>query len=205
MSPEGKFDKAAQIKSLDSRILYMVNQGVLPLGEAVDEQLKDKFGLKPSDLDYVLLTHLDCDHANSLKLVKDAKNIMVSREELKCAHKYRFLRYRSAWWEGVNLKEIDWNGNEGPVGKSCDLFGDGSIVLINIPGHADGLIAVKISNEEGKFVLLVGDGGYAEKSWTEMILIWCCTRSKGTKGLAALDKSSKRGSKLREGASYPRY
>ena len=49
------------------------------------------------------------------------------------------------------------------------LLGDGSIQLINIPGHADGLFAVKIKNDEGKFVLLFSDGGYARKSWEEMI------------------------------------
>ena len=39
MSPKGTFDKHAQIKSLGSRLLYMVNQGVVPPGEAVNEQL----------------------------------------------------------------------------------------------------------------------------------------------------------------------
>ncbi len=34
---------------------------------------------------------------------------------------------------------------------------------------ADGLFAVKVKNEEGKYVLLFSDGGYARKSWEEMI------------------------------------
>ena len=93
--PEGVYDKATQIKSLGSRVLYNVNQGQIPLGEAVDEQL-ESMGIQPADLDYVLLTHLDCDHAN-------------------------------------------------------------------------GLCAVKITREDGKYVLLFSDGGYATKSWKEMI------------------------------------
>lgn len=40
---------------------------------------------------------------------------------------------------------------------------------IKIPGHADGLFAVKVANGEGKFALLFSDGGYARKSWEEMI------------------------------------
>ena len=48
-------------------------------------------------------------------------------------------------------------------------MGDGSIELINIPGHADGLFAVKVMNAEGRFVLLFSDGGYARKSWKQMI------------------------------------
>ena len=168
MSPEGVYDKAAQIKSLGSRILYNVNQGQIPLGEAVDEQL-ETMGIKPADLDYVLLTHLDCDHANGLRAVKDAKHIIVAQEELDCARKNGFIRYKKKWWEGCELQAIEWNGTEGPAQKSFDLFGDGSIKMINIPGHCDGLCAVKITREDGKYVLLFSDGGYATKSWKEMI------------------------------------
>jgi glyoxylase-like metal-dependent hydrolase (beta-lactamase superfamily II) len=168
MSPEGVYDKAAQIKSLGSRILYNVNQGQIPLGEAVDEQLAT-MGIKPADLDYVLLTHLDCDHANGLRAVKDAKHIIVAQEELDCARKNGFVRYKKKWWEGCELQTIEWNGTEGPAQKSFDLFDDGSIKMINIPGHCDGLCAVKITHEDGRYVLLFSDGGYATKSWKEMI------------------------------------
>ena len=168
MSPEGVYDKAAQIKSLGSRILYNVNQGQIPLGEAIDEQL-ETMCIKPADLDYVLLTHLDCDHANGLRAVKDAKHIIVAQEELDCARKNGFIRYKKKWWEGVDLQTIEWNGTEGPAQKSFDLFGDGSIKMINIPGHCDGLCAVKITREDGKYVLLFSDGGYATKSCKEMI------------------------------------
>ena len=168
MSPEGVYDKTAQIKSLGSRVLYNVNQGQIPLGEAVDEQL-EAMGIKPADLDYVLLTHLDCDHANGLRAVKDAKHIIVAQEELDCARKNGFIRYKKKWWEGVDLQTIEWNGTEGPAQKSFDLFGDGSVKMINIPGHCDGLCAVKITREDGKYVLLFSDGGYATKSWKEMI------------------------------------
>ena len=167
MSPDGVYDKKAQIKSLGSWILYHVNQGRIAPGQAIDEQLQ-AMGLKPSDLDYVLLTHLDCDHANGLRAVADAKHILCAAEELECARKNSIVRYKK-WWQGVDLHTFEWNGHKGPVGKSFDLFGDGSVVMVNIPGHCDGLCAVKLTNAEGRFVLLFGDGGYATKSWKEMI------------------------------------
>ena len=168
MSPRGVFDTAAQVKSLGSPLLYKVNQGRLPYGEAVDEQLAS-MGIKPADLDFVLMTHLDCDHANGLRAVKDAKHILVAAEELECARRNKLVRYRKVWWKDVDLHTIQWNGFEGPAGKSFDLFGDGSVKMINIPGHCDGLCAVKLTNEEGRYVLLFSDGGYATKSWKEMI------------------------------------
>lgn len=46
--------------------------------------------------------------------------------------------------------------------------------MIAIPGHSDGLCALKITNDDGKYVLLFADGGYATKSWKEMILSGVC-------------------------------
>lgn len=169
MSPEGVFDKKAQIKSIDSRLLYQINQGKVGLGQCIDEQLL-KMGIKDSGLDAVLLTHLDCDHANGLKQVSGAKKFMVAADEVAFASKLtNRIRYRKKWWDGINLTAFEWNDNQGPFNKSYDLLGDGSIELINIPGHADGLFAVKVKNDDGKFVLLFSDGGYATKSWKEMI------------------------------------
>lgn len=167
MSPNGEYDRKAQIESLGSPILYKVNQGQIPLGMTIDEQLA-KMGIMPSDIDLILLSHLDCDHANGLSGVKDAKRIIVSEEELEYAKKHH-TRYHSRWWDCVDLKTHGWNGTEGPAGKSYDVFGDGSIVQVNIPGHCPGLCATRISDGNGRFVLLFSDGGYAKKSWEEMI------------------------------------
>ena len=170
MSPNGVYDKAAQIKSLGSRLLYMINQGRIAKGEAVDEQLAAR-GVRPSDLDYALLSHLDCDHANGLRQVADAKHILVSAAEMEGARRKTFqarIRFQKRWWSGVDLQTFDWNGTEGPVGKSYDVFGDGGVVMVNIPGHSEGLCALKIKNDAGKFVLLFADGGYATRSWRDM-------------------------------------
>lgn len=171
MSPDGVFDKAAQIRSLGSRLLYRVNQGVLPAGQAIDEQLA-AMDIAPADLDYVLLTHLDCDHANGLELVADAKRILVSADEAASVRRNRIarVRYQSKWWANTKLKAFEWNGTQGPHGKSYDLFGDGSLVCVAIPGHADGLFAAKLTGDDGRFVLLFSDGGYASRSWQDMVL-----------------------------------
>lgn len=172
ISPKGVFDKSAQARSLGSHLLTHINQGLLPEGQAIDEQLAAR-GISPADLQYVLLTHLDCDHACGLHQVADAKNILVSNEELLFAEHGPLtnrVRYQRQWWEGVNLATYSWKNSGGPFKKSFDLFGDGSIELINIPGHSAGQAAVKVKNNKGDYVLIVGDGAYGRKSWEEMIL-----------------------------------
>ena len=171
MSPNGVLDKKAQIRSLGSLPLYLTNQGRIEPGAAIDEQLA-ALGIRPADLDLVLLSHLDCDHANGLKLVADAKQIMVSRDELALAENgtpINRIRYNAAWWSGTKMQTFNWNGTEGPAEKSYDVFGDGSLVMISIPGHSKGLCALKITRADGKFALLFSDGGYARKSWEQLI------------------------------------
>ena len=171
MSPKGELDRKAQIKSLGGFLLYKTNQGVLPYGEAIDEQLAT-LEIQTSELDMILLSHLDCDHVSGLKLVSDAKRILVSNDEIKFAENGSLInkiRYNKEWWSGTKLEGFDWNSTDGPVQKSYDVFGDGSLMLINIPGHCKGLCALKITNSDGKYVLLFSDGGYAKKSWEEQI------------------------------------
>ena len=171
MSPDGVFDKSAQVKSLGSLPLYVTNQGRIEKGAAISEQLAT-LGIHPADLDLVLLSHLDCDHVNGLKMVADAKRILVSKDELNFAENgtpVNRIRYNADWWNGTKMQTFDWNGTEGSVGKSYDVFGDGSFVMVNIPGHSKGLCALKITSSDGRFVLLYADGGYARKSWEQLI------------------------------------
>lgn len=86
-----------QFKNL--RHQYFANKAVLPEGQAVYEQL-EKMGIRPKDLDFVMLSHLHCDHADGLRLVKDAKRIMVSDLEYKAASRDK-IRYLAHEWKGV--------------------------------------------------------------------------------------------------------
>ena len=157
MSPDGVFDKKAQIKSLGSLPLYVTNQGRIEKGLAIDEQLA-ALGIHPADLDLVLLSHLDCDHTNGLNLVADAKQILVSKDELLFAENktpVNRIRYNADWWRSTKMQTFDWNGTEGLAGKSYDVFGDESLVMVNIPGHSKGLCALKITGSDGRFILLL--------------------------------------------------
>ncbi len=194
MSPKGIYDKKAQIKSLGSSLLYKINQGWVEEGKSIDEQLKN-IGIKPNDLDYVILSHLDCDHANGLSQVKNAKNIIVSKDELRFANKKNItnkIRYQKKWWKNINLTTFDFDGNEGPFNKSYDLFKDGTVLLINIKGHSDGLCALKIINKDtGNYVLLYSDGGYSTKSWKDLILPGIIDdKEKGLKSLKWIKEES---------------
>ena len=82
------------------------------------------------------------------------------------AYNYVFMRNVTKNLVSAYMVKI---GTGSYVGKSYDVFGDGSLLMVNIPGHSEGLCALKIKNADGKYVLLFADGGYATKSWRDMI------------------------------------
>ena len=80
------------------------------------------------------------------------------------------VRYKKRWWKDVQVSQFAFNGHEGPFSESYDLFGDGSIQLIHIPRHCEGLVCVKITGKDGRYVLLTSDGAYSDKNWRDLVL-----------------------------------
>lgn len=141
--------------------------GDLPEGEAVDERLA-AFGMTPGDIDYVLMTHLHCDHASGMKMVADAKHMLVSRIELDAANGNP-AHYATKMWDGLDLETFEYQDTWiGPLGKSFDLFGDGTLLLVATPGHTPGQSSILVGSLAG-FVVLCGDVAYGPKSWEDKI------------------------------------
>lgn len=167
VSPQGAFDARAQIAHM-GLALYLTNQAVVDAGHAVDEQLAG-LGVKPADIDCVLLSHLDCDHVSGLGHVRDARRILVAHDELEGA-KRNPIRFHKKMWEDIPLDTFRFEeASIGPFGRSFDLLGDDSIRLVAVPGHSAGLFATMVTGKNGKFALLVSDGAYSSRSWREMI------------------------------------
>lgn len=149
--------------------LWFASEPVLKKGESVPDQLL-KARLKPEDLDAIVLTHLDCDHVSGLIPLRGAKHIYCSREEWEHAQGKKDVRYRSAFWSGVKPEPLAMQEDPGaPFGKSCDLFGDGSIRVIFTPGHTAGSAAVLAKGNSG-YAALVGDDSYNRHSWEDLRL-----------------------------------
>lgn len=149
-------------------LLGKISTPVITEGQSVDRKL-EKLGIAASDLDYVIFSHLDFDHTSGLELVQNAKCIMASEAEIKDSNKY-FFRYVKKNWNFANITPFSFNDTGiGPVGKSYDLFGDGTVLLVNTPGHSHGHTSVVVKNG-GKFIVIAGDCVYTHASWQEMRL-----------------------------------
>ena len=141
----------------------------LPANWSVKEHLR-RVNMNVADIDFVLLTHLDTDHVSGLLDVKNARSIITSNVELVAAQKSS-LRYRKTLWKGLNIQPFQYQvSGIGPLGKSYDLFNDGTVQIVDTPGHTAGLSSVLVTGSNDNFVLLASDVGYDEKNINENFL-----------------------------------
>lgn len=168
LSPAGVYDPAAARAVLPGQLAAFYRPA-LPAGEAIHEQLEAR-GLRPSDLDCVILTHLDPDHVAGLRHLKGAKRIVLPEDEYfwTCRTVYKIRQPQNLWID-MPVERIYYRAAaDAPNRWAIDLFGDESLLLVNVPGHTDGQAAVLLRSG-GRFVLLTADAAFSPRNWREGI------------------------------------
>ena len=167
ISPDGIYDPKA-VKSVLPSHLAALYRPYVPADMAVDEQLRS-MGIRQEDIDAVLITHLDPDHVSGLRSVSRAKRIVIPEDEAywSVRTKYR-IRQPEQLWDVEGAERVFFRGHLlGPMNKAIDITGDGSIMMVNMPGHTDGLCGVIVRNRE-KYVILASDAAVSARSWEKL-------------------------------------
>ncbi len=169
ISPAGVYDPAAVRRILPAHLAALFHP-CLGEGMAVHEQLA-AWGIRPEDLEAVLLTHLDPDHVAGLRRLRAARRILLPEDEYfwSCRTVYRVRQPRSLWMDLPVSREYYRGSPLGPNRWAIDVFGDESLMMVNVPGHTDGQAAVLIRSGE-RFVLLAADAAYSPRNWREDII-----------------------------------
>lgn len=107
-----------------------------------------RFGLSPRDVRTVIVTHFHADHISGLSLFANARFIAgnAAWARVKARTPRQNLRHGvfvelfppdfAARLDGLSaMRRIEARGG---VPGGADLFGDGSVVAVDLPGHADG-------------------------------------------------------------------
>jgi N-acyl homoserine lactone hydrolase len=108
-------------------------------------------GLAPDDIDVVINSHLHPDHCGCNAFFRKA-TFMCHAEELAAARapNSEAAGYLAAEWDGLPMPVDTLDGER-------DVFGDGRIVLIHLPGHTPGSIGALAQLERSGRYLLAGD------------------------------------------------
>jgi glyoxylase-like metal-dependent hydrolase (beta-lactamase superfamily II) len=125
---------------------------MVPIG-AENENVIDglnELGFQPDDVDVVVCSHFHPDHCGCNEYFKKA-TLICHTDELAAA--------RTPGSEKQGYLAGDWNHleNVDSIAGERDLFGDGRIVLVPLPGHTPGTTAALVSLEQSGRFLLASD------------------------------------------------
>jgi N-acyl homoserine lactone hydrolase len=121
---------------------------IMPPGENVLTSLS-AIGVSADDVDVVVCSHLHPDHCGCNAFFKRA-SVMVNQKEVAAA------RQPNAVPMGYLASEWDFGTLDALTGER-DVFGDGKIVLIELPGHTPGSLGALVQLEKNGRFLLAAD------------------------------------------------
>ena len=167
ISHAGVYDRKASEKVL-TKHLTAVYHPYVPAGMAVHEQLSS-MGISPAELEAVIITNFDADHVSGLKHVSNAKRIIVPEDEAywSVRTKYR-IRQNRELWEPYRIRREFFRGHPvGPMKKAIDILGDGSLMMVSIPGYTDGQAGLMITGK-GSYAFIASDAAFSPDNWKRM-------------------------------------
>lgn len=121
-----------------------------------------ELGISTGDIKTVILSHMHNDHAGCVEYFPDAKFIVHKDEFQASIHAYATHSYMSSYiWKDTDhwiKRKLNWNFIEKDDGDYTMFPG---LKILNLgPGHARGVLALKIDLENTGTVILTSDAVY---------------------------------------------
>jgi glyoxylase-like metal-dependent hydrolase (beta-lactamase superfamily II) len=107
-------------------------------------------GINPDDIDVVVNSHFHPDHCGCNQFFRKA-TIMAHSNEIEAA------KAPAAAMAGYLRADWDHDQPTDPVAGERDVFGDGKLVLIPLPGHTPGTMGAQVNLDRDGSFLLVSD------------------------------------------------
>lgn len=137
-----------------------------------------RYSLVLSDIQRVIISHVHADHVAGLRDFPDVPVIVSSEALTSIAGKHGLAALGRAHIPSLLPADLDRRAVPLPtfigpplphLGPTHDLFGDGSLLLMHLPGHARGQIGALAQTKRGP-VLLAADGAWTNQAIREQRL-----------------------------------
>jgi len=152
------------IKHGDDYMVWDTGFGASAGERAPKTSLVDLLGqlkLKPEQIKYVGISHYHGDHIGQVAAFPKSTLLIGSRDwDVLTSPKPNPMANPAPF--------ANWNGGEGkvePVPQDKDVFGDGSVIMLNAPGHTPGHHVLLVKLKDMGAVLLTGDLSHFQENY----------------------------------------
>lgn len=156
----------------ETRVSWLIRQMMDPADIHVRMPLGEYLKTQPTRLRGVFLTHLHLDHVMGIPDVADETPIYAGPNETEDAHWTHLVTRGSidAHLAGKHaLREFAFTPEpHAPLRAVLDVFGDGSLWAIWVPGHTEGSVAYLARTPTGP-VLMTGDACHTRWGWDNQV------------------------------------
>ena len=132
------------------------------------EQLK-RLNIKPESIRYVIQTHLHIDHSGALGMFPDAEFI-VQRKELEYSMNPDLFQKAIYCRKDLERQTENYFLLNGFKDNNFDLYGDGRIVILFMPGHTIGHQSVMLNLPKNGRLLVAGDAAHLRRTIDEGVI-----------------------------------
>ncbi|WP_332660930.1 MBL fold metallo-hydrolase [Brevundimonas sp.] len=162
-----------ETRTLPERLYRWATPVDLPTGDAVVEKL-GRFGLAAADIRAVVISHFHADHVAGLHAFPDAA-VFCARAGLgEVRERGRLSRIRRGLVSGLVPADLERRArffedyprtalgpDLSPFDAGADLFGDGSLIAVPLPGHCPGHWGLLAKGEDDRRHFLVADAAWS--------------------------------------------
>ncbi|UYY57126.1 N-acyl homoserine lactonase family protein [Sphingomonas sp. S2-65] len=149
-----------------------------------------RLGIRPEDITRLGLSHYHFDHSGQAATFSGA-TLMIGAADWAALHSKKMPfgadpALLAPWLNG--------KGKVDPIEGDRDVFGDGSVVILAMPGHTPGSAALLVRLPETGPIIMSGDVAHLETQWAlSAVPTWNTERADS---LASMDRLQKLASNL---------
>lgn len=171
----------AEMKPLPYRIYQWITPITLPPGQSAKEQLLAR-GIQPDDVKYIILSHFHADHIGGCRDFPQATFICSRRDYEYLAPKSGMSALKEAFIpkllpinfinrvQFVEEKPLVQPAHVGDIFTAgYDVFGDGSVTAIFLPGHTHFQFGIVVQTEQKPY-FLVADACWTHEAYEHLAL-----------------------------------
>lgn len=161
------------------RVYLWITPVSLDTGESALAQLGAR-GIAPEDVTHIVISHFHADHIAGLRDFPKAQFWCTRAAYLDVARTTGLAALRKGFLPGLlpddfasRLQSIE-QANRVALPQAFapfeayDLFGDGSLRAVPLPGHAAGQVGLLFESRRGRTVFLIGDACWSETAYLEL-------------------------------------